>query len=661
MTEQDETQLQRRVRELKTLYGIGKAVTSLLDLEKLLNRIVEAAVFLSGAEEGFLLLVDEETGELYMRAGQGLGERYARGFRVKVDDSIAGQVVKTGKPILFGSTKEKFKVKTGYLVKSLLNVPLKVGDKVIGVLSVDNAASGKAFTDNDIFLLSALADYAAIAIENARLYNETEEEAKKLAEALQSQKIESSAAIRAEEIDWLVQKLEAQRREVEVSYKETEQLAQTLREQAKTVDTLARMMLSQKGEISEFNRRLRVQRAGVGEMYPLPPGPTVALGEGADQSRLAEVDFSTLQTALDSLNEGIIVGDAEGDVMLANAAAGLILRLTNGVLPGQEIKALCQDGRWEKNVDSLRSSLLRPREREEREDEETKSLEMTLRVDQQVIRANMSLLPDRTGNWAGMVIILRDVTPESKAQRLRDELGFSISQEMRTPLTSITSYTELILGESVGLIGRTQRKFLERIKSSVGRIDAILDELIDIRAITALGTEGTLLSADIGEIIKEAIAAHRSQLAEKDIFIELDISDDLPRVEADPQGISQVVADLLNNACQATFTSSTITIRARMYEEEDWAEDTSSHLIVSISDSGPGIAPEEQGKIFDRFYWTKHRSVTGLGEAGVGLPVVKALLEAYGGRVWVDSKPEEGSTFSFILPIINRHQEQTQP
>jgi signal transduction histidine kinase/putative methionine-R-sulfoxide reductase with GAF domain len=659
MTEQDETQLQRRVRELKTLYGIGKAVTSLLDLERLLNRIVEAAVFLSGAEEGFLLLVDGETGELYMRAGKGLGERYARGFRVKVDDSIAGQVVKTGKPILFGSTKEKVKVKTGYLVKSLLNVPLKVGDKVIGVLSVDNATSGKAFTDNDIFLLSALADYAAIAIENARLYNETEKEAKKLAEALQSQKIESSAAIRAEEIDWLVQKLEAQRREVEASYKETEQLAQTLREQAKTMDALAGMMLSQKVEISEFNRRLRVQREGVGEMYPLPPGPTVALIEGADQSRLVEVDFSTLQTALDGLNEGIIVGDAGGDVMLANAAAGLILRLTNGVLPGQRIKALCQDGRWEKNVDSLRSSLLWPREREGHEDEETRSLEMTLRVDQQVIRANMSLLPDRAGNWAGMVIILRDVTQESKAQRLRDELGLSISQEMRTPLTSITSYTELVLGESVGLIGRTQRKFLERIKSSVDRIDAILDELIDIRAITAQGTEGTLLSADIGEIIKEAIVAHRSQLAEKDIFIELDISDDLPRVEADPQGISQVVADLLNNACQATSASSTITVRARMYEEEDWAEDMSSHLIVSISDSGPGVAPEEQGKIFDRFYWTKHRSVTGLGEAGVGLPVVKALLEAYGGRIWVDSKPEEGSTFSFILPIINRHQEQT--
>ena len=93
-------QMERRVKELSTLYRIGKAVTSLLDLEKVLNRIVEAAVFLSGAEEGFLLLVDEETGELYMRAGKGLGEKYAHGFRVQVTDSLSGRVVQTGKPIM---------------------------------------------------------------------------------------------------------------------------------------------------------------------------------------------------------------------------------------------------------------------------------------------------------------------------------------------------------------------------------------------------------------------------------------------------------------------------------------------------------------------------------------------------------------------------------
>lgn len=175
-------QLERRVKELNTLYGIGKSVTALLDLEKLLNRLVEAAVYITGAEEGSLLLVDERTNELYMRAAQGFDEKYARSFRLKVDDSIAGNVVRTGEPVVIGGGAHR--IKTAYMVKSLINVPIKVKDRVIGVLGVDNRQSDRAFTNNDLYLLSALADYAAIAIENARLFATVEEERSKLAAIL---------------------------------------------------------------------------------------------------------------------------------------------------------------------------------------------------------------------------------------------------------------------------------------------------------------------------------------------------------------------------------------------------------------------------------------------------------------------------------------------
>ena len=165
-------QLERRVKELSILYSIGKSVTTLLDQEKVLNRIVEAAVYVTGAEEGTLMLVDKDSGELYMRAARGLGEKYARGFRLRVEDSIAGQVVKTGQPFLESGDAQRLKVKTGYLVKSLMYVPLKAGQEVIGVLSVDNKVSNTPFTESDVYLLSALADYASIAIVNARLYTE---------------------------------------------------------------------------------------------------------------------------------------------------------------------------------------------------------------------------------------------------------------------------------------------------------------------------------------------------------------------------------------------------------------------------------------------------------------------------------------------------------
>jgi len=163
-------QLEKRVKELNILSNVGKSVTALLDTEQLLNRIVEAALYVTGAEEGSLLMIDKATGDLYMRAARGLGDKFTRGFRVKVQDTIAGQVVKTGEPYWSSAQDQRLKVKTDYLVRSLAYVPLKLGDKVVGVLLVDNKVSTRPFTQNDVYLLSALADYAAIAIEKARLY-----------------------------------------------------------------------------------------------------------------------------------------------------------------------------------------------------------------------------------------------------------------------------------------------------------------------------------------------------------------------------------------------------------------------------------------------------------------------------------------------------------
>ncbi len=160
------------MQELRFLYGIGRSVTSLQELQQILNRIVEAAAYLTNAEESSLMLIDPSTGVLYMRAARGLNEKNATSFRVKMHDSIAGQVVKSGQPVMIGGVNQddSFKVKTGYFVKSLLNVPLKVKDKVIGVLAVNNRAVMKAFSDRHLNLLMALGDYASVAIENARLY-----------------------------------------------------------------------------------------------------------------------------------------------------------------------------------------------------------------------------------------------------------------------------------------------------------------------------------------------------------------------------------------------------------------------------------------------------------------------------------------------------------
>jgi signal transduction histidine kinase/DNA-binding response OmpR family regulator len=171
--------LEHRLHELEMLAQIGRTVTALLDLDQVLTAVVEAAVSLTGAEEGSLLLLDEETGELSMRASKNFDQEFARTFRLRVEDSLAGQVIATGMPVILDETTPQ-KIKTSYLVHSLLYVPLKARGRTIGVLGVDNRSSGRSMTRADLTAISAMADYAAIAIENARLYARSETERRKL-------------------------------------------------------------------------------------------------------------------------------------------------------------------------------------------------------------------------------------------------------------------------------------------------------------------------------------------------------------------------------------------------------------------------------------------------------------------------------------------------
>lgn len=165
-------QLEQRVRELTTLYEITQAMTGLLNLETLLSRVVEASVFLSKADEGMLFLLDEETDELYLRAAKGVGDKYAHELRLRADDSLIGQVATTGEPLRIASPEARLdlKVNTGYMVNSLLYVPLKLRGEVKGVLGVSNRVSDRAFTQADQHRLNLLADQAVIAVENTRLY-----------------------------------------------------------------------------------------------------------------------------------------------------------------------------------------------------------------------------------------------------------------------------------------------------------------------------------------------------------------------------------------------------------------------------------------------------------------------------------------------------------
>jgi len=171
--------LEERVSELDTLVMLSQSITASLNLDIVLTNVVTAAVELTGAEEGHLLLLDKDTNDLYMRAGRNYDEDYARTFRLPVNDSLAGRVLSTGEPISFYQD-EPNKIKTSYLVYSLIYVPLTANGKRTGVMGVDNRTAKRPFTQHDELLMKVLADFASIAIQNAQLYAESEHERSKV-------------------------------------------------------------------------------------------------------------------------------------------------------------------------------------------------------------------------------------------------------------------------------------------------------------------------------------------------------------------------------------------------------------------------------------------------------------------------------------------------
>jgi diguanylate cyclase (GGDEF)-like protein/PAS domain S-box-containing protein len=176
-TEKLNAQLKEQVNWLTILAQVGKAVTSTLDADSVLKRIVEAGVLLTHADEGFLALIDQKSGQLYLRAVKNIEEDTIRTLRLPVTDSLVGSVLQSQRPLRSTQGSEKpLKVSTGYLVYSLLHIPLMSRGVPLGVLSVDNRTTHQSFSAIDEAKLLSLADYAAVALENASLFDKVQQE-----------------------------------------------------------------------------------------------------------------------------------------------------------------------------------------------------------------------------------------------------------------------------------------------------------------------------------------------------------------------------------------------------------------------------------------------------------------------------------------------------
>lgn len=499
--------LQKKLEGLEALQQIGRKITASLDLDSVLTAVVDAAVELTGAEEGSLLLLDESSGELYMRAARNFREDFVRTFRVPIKDTLPGEVLRTGQPLLLNTATPK-KIKTSYLVHTLMYVPLQVAGRMIGVLGVDNRRSGHPFTSYHLDLVSALADYAAIALENARLYANTRIERNKF-----------------------------------------EALLTGIQDSVVVIDQNERVMLMNPAARAIFNL------------------------EDEDPTGKPYQDMIEHPDLLEILGQDAASGPYRGEITL-------------------------DDGR--------------------------------------VLSAQVTPIPDM-----GLAVLMQDITYLKELDRIKSDFVSTVSHDLRSPLTAILGYMELI--SRVGPLNAAQQEFIQRVEASVQNITSLINDLLELGRIEA-GFDARKEIVPFSAIVRYTVESMQNKAGVKDQNLKTEIPEGLPHVLGNPVRLRQLVANLLENAITFTPPGGEINVLAG-------AED--GQIILRVSDNGIGIPPADQPYVFDKFYRGSNAPPESPG-VGLGLSIVKSIVESHRGRIWVESTLGQGTTFTVVLPVVDQ-------
>ncbi len=579
--------LEQRVRELSVLFGLSKSVAAQLDLDRVLERVVEAAVFITKAEESALWLLAPQTEQLELRTQKNLELQRSSLERLPLKETFAGQMLHGSRPLRMqaGESDQGIEIAADYQVQSLLSVPLVIKDEPFGVLIVANRTRSQPFNANNEAMLQALADFAAIAIENARSYQATDQ----------------ALAGRVEELTYL--------------YDITRTVTSTL-DREQVFDLIA---------------------ARIMDMFHVEAGALLLLNEETQ-----ELEFVTNW-----------LGDPE-------PLRGIRLKLGQGVagqvaLTGQPavVNDAYSDERFYDHVDdatgfTTRSILCAPLLLRDRC---IGVIELLNKVDGPFTQDDM----DRLSNVASSVTIaLENARLYREARELhaaQSRFVTKVAKELRSPLTSIKGYSDMLLSGAMGELDIMHVESVRKIQNSTQYLITLMEDMLDIARLETGETELQRKPIALKQIVAPLVSSYEQRLQAKNLKLGVKVSSRLPDVYVDEERIVQVLSSLLTNAFLYTLPKGRIAIEGEAKGGHWLQRRVPDWVTVSVSDSGIGIAPEDQPLVFERFFRAEHPLVQEHAGRGLSLSIARSLVELHGGRIWVESTPGQGSTFSFTLPV----------
>ncbi|MBI2868871.1 MAG: mechanosensitive ion channel [Chloroflexi bacterium] len=334
-----------------------------------------------------------------------------------------------------------------------------------------------------------------------------------------------------------------------------------------------------------------------------------------------------IQAILTSMAEGIIVLDPANRIVSLNPAAERFLGRTAEELAGRNIDPYLQLAPGETTAVLARQAA-------------GSVFPLKRRVGDLVLSVNIGAVKGQSGRT---ICAIQDITELDRLDRMKTEFVSMVSHELRTPLTSIKGYVEMVLAREAGDINDEQRSYLEVARSNTDRLIVLVNDLLDISRIEAGKVELNLRPVALQEIVESVALSFRNLIEEKAMSLTLDMPETPLRVLADGSRLAQVLTNLLSNARNYSPRGASITVRGRIADAQ---------VRVDVRDTGIGISEEDQKRIFTKFFRADNPATRQVSGTGLGLSVARSLVEMQGGRIWVDSAPGQGSTFSFTVPLL---------
>jgi two-component system sensor histidine kinase/response regulator len=371
---------------------------------------------------------------------------------------------------------------------------------------------------------------------------------------------------------------------------------------------------------NEMSRELARHQAGLAE-------------QNVDLERLANV----LRAVLDSTIDGILLSDAEGNMQLANRPLVRLTREMGMSYDGTIVERLLSVEHRIRDKEAYRATMERLRDNP---DESTFD-EFEDSVTGRVYQGYTSPVLDDRGGFVGRLWTLRDVTDQRELDRLKDEFVATVSHELRTPLTSMMGFLEMIREGEAGDLNEEQQRFLAIVYRSSERLQRLVGDLLFVARLDANGMQLQFGDTQLDEIVRDAVESSGALARAREISLVAAL-EPVPPVSGDKERLSQLVGNLISNALKFTPPGGRVTARTFV---------DGGRAVVEISDTGIGIPPAEQSRLFQRVFRSSTATEQAIPGTGLGLVISRAIAEAHGGTIEVASQPGEGTTFRVEIPL----------